>query len=57
VRRVDNMIFSPTKRGRGRPKRTWEDLVRGDLILNNIPHNLVFDRAQWRSVIHIADLT
>lgn len=57
VRRVDNMFFSPVKRGRGRPKRTLGELIRHDLLLNNISENLVFDRAQWRSMIHVADLT
>ena len=51
---VDNIVFSLVKRSRGRPKRTWEDIVKDDLIINNIPHNLVFDRAQWRSMVHIA---
>lgn len=57
VRRVDNMVRSPVKRGRGRLKRTWENIVKNDLIINYIPHNLVFDRAQWRNVLHIADFT
>ena len=46
------MVFSPVKRGRGKPKGTWEDIVKNDLIINNVPHNLVLNQAQWRSVIH-----
>ena len=57
VRRVDCMSFSPVKRGRGRPKRTLGDLIKHDLLLNNISENLIFDRALWRRVIHVADPT
>ena len=57
VRRVDGMTFSPLKRGRGRPQRTLKELIRQDLRLNNISERLVFDRAIWRRVIHVADPT
>ena len=57
VRRVDCMSFSPVRRGRGRPKRTLGELIKQDLVLNNISENMVFDRALWRRVIHVADLT
>lgn len=57
VRRVEGIVFSPIKRRRGRPRRTWEELVKMDLKLNNIPETLVQNRAEWRRVIHVADLT
>lgn len=43
MKMVDNMWFSLTKRGRWRPKITWEYIVKNDFIINNICHNLVFD--------------
>lgn len=59
LRWVYNMVLSLVKRCRGRPKRALETVVKNDLIVNNIPHNLVFDWAQWclRRVVHNADLT
>ena len=42
VRRIYCMIFNPGKRRRGRPKRTLEEIIKGDLRLNNISETLVF---------------
>ena len=42
--RVDRMVFSPAKRGRGRSSsRALEEIVRRDLMINDIPGNLVFN--------------
>ena len=57
VRIVDQMDCSPYKRGRGRPKRTLNDIIRRDLLINNISPNMTIDRTQWRRVIHVADST
>ncbi|XP_054801848.1 E3 ubiquitin-protein ligase AIRP2-like isoform X2 [Prosopis cineraria] len=57
VRRVEHITLSPTKRGRGRPKRTLLIVVERDLLINNIPKSLINDRAQWRLAIHVADPT
>lgn len=35
VRRVDNMILSPVKWGRGRPKTTLENIFKNDLMIND----------------------
>jgi hypothetical protein len=51
------MIVSPINRGRGRPKRTLGELIKQDLQINNITIDMVFDRAQCRRVIHVADPT
>ena len=42
VRKVDKMIFSPVKRGRGRLKRTLEEVVKRDFWLNDIFENLTW---------------
>ena len=36
IRRDDDMIFSPVKRGRERLKRTFKELIKEGLRLNNI---------------------
>ena len=46
VRRVDQIIRSPIKRGRGRPRRTLGELIEQDLLVNNIPKGLVTNRAE-----------
>jgi len=34
-------VFSPVKRSRGKPRRTLEEIVKRNLVVNNIPENLV----------------
>ncbi|RDX63647.1 Pentatricopeptide repeat-containing protein, partial [Mucuna pruriens] len=46
MRRVDHIIFSLVKRGRGRSRRTLEEIIKRDVIVNNITKHLVFNRAQ-----------
>ena len=41
VRRVNYMIFSLAKRRRGKPKRTLEEISKGDLRLNNSFETLI----------------
>ena len=50
LRGIDN-----TKRGRGRPKLTWEEAVKRDLKDWNVPRDLAFDRATWKSAIHVPE--
>jgi hypothetical protein len=50
LRGVDN-----AKRGRGRPKLTWEEAVKRDLRDWSIPSELAFDRAAWKSAIHVPE--
>ena len=42
ISRVDCMIFSLGKRRRGKPKRILEEIIKGDLKLNNILKLWVF---------------
>lgn len=37
VWRVDCMVFSCTRRRRERPRRTFEEIVKKDIMVNNIP--------------------
>lgn len=57
MRRVDNMVLSPVKRGQERPKRSLENIFERDLMVYNIPQLFVCDRAQCCQVIHIAALS
>ena len=46
VRIVDQMVWSPYKRGRGRPKRTLHELIQRDLLINNLSPSMTNDRTK-----------
>jgi hypothetical protein len=41
------------RRGRGRPKLTWDELVMRDLKEWDIPKELVMNRSTWRLAINV----
>ena len=57
VRRVENRELSQVKRGRGRPKKTWKETIKNDMNYLNLNKNMCYDRARWKTLIHIADPT
>ena len=46
---------SNVKRGRGRPKLTWVEAIKGDLKGWNIPKDLALDRSAWKTAIHVPE--
>ena len=50
LERVDNV-----KRGRGRPKLTWDELIKRDLKDCNISKEIVLDRSAWRLDINVPE--
>ncbi|KAG2546901.1 hypothetical protein PVAP13_9KG051657 [Panicum virgatum] len=50
LERVDNV-----KRGRGRPKLTWDESVKRDLKDWNISKEIVLDRSAWRLAINVPE--
>ena len=50
LERVDNV-----KRGRGRPKLTWDELVKRDLKIWNISKEIALDRSAWRLAINVPE--
>jgi len=48
-RRVDCIVFNPVKRMRGKP--TFEEVVKRELMVNNIFEDLIFNQAEWHHVI------
>jgi hypothetical protein len=49
--RVDSV-----RRGRGRPKLTWDESVKRDLKEWDIPKELVMDRNVWRLAINVPEI-
>ena len=41
IKKVNQMIFSPIKKGKRRPKKTLEEVIKGDLRLNVISDSLI----------------
>ena len=54
VRRVESIIVEG-KRGRGRPRRTWDEQIKVDLHELNLSKGLTRDRGSWRAHIHVLD--
>jgi len=50
LERVDN-----AKMGRGRPKLTWDESVKGDLKDWNISKEIALDRSVWRLTINVSE--
>jgi hypothetical protein len=51
LERVDNV-----KRGRGRPKLTWDESAKRGLKDWNISKDIVLDRSVWRLAINVLEL-
>jgi hypothetical protein len=57
VRRVDQMKGSQITRGRRRPRKTIRETIKEDLEIDELDRNMVYDRAFWCCLIHVADPT
>jgi hypothetical protein len=54
VRRIESIIVEG-KRGRGRPRKTWEEQIKSDLHELHLSRDLTMDRGSWRRLIHFPD--
>ena len=55
VRRCERIDLPGGKRGRGRPKKSLDEVVREDLKVVGLTEDLTHDRRLWRSRIRILD--
>ena len=55
VRRCENIDRLDYKRSRGRPKKSWCEVIRIDLKTLGLVEDMTHDRALWRSKIKVAD--
>ena len=55
VRRCELIDVPGGKRGRGRPKKSLDKLIREDLKVVGLTEDLAQDRRMWRSRIRILD--
>ena len=55
VRRCELIDLPDGKRGRGRPKKSLDEVIREDLIVVGLSEDLAQDRRLWRDRIRILD--
>ncbi|XP_070049665.1 uncharacterized protein [Nicotiana tomentosiformis] len=53
VRRCEWLALEGSRRGRGRPKKYWEEVIRQDMARLQISKDMALDRELWRSSIRV----
>ncbi|KAG5591582.1 hypothetical protein H5410_042096 [Solanum commersonii] len=53
VRRCEGLVVKGTRRGRGRPKKYWGEVIRQDLAQLHLTKDMTLDRKEWRSRIKV----
>ena len=56
VRRCERINIPEGKRGRGRPKKSLDEVIREDLKVVGLGEDLAQDKSIWRDRIRILDL-
>ena len=56
VRRCENLELGAICRGRGRPKKSWMEVIRQDLNLLNLSEDMALDRDHWKRRIRVPDV-
>jgi len=55
VRRCEKNYRPGLQRSRGRPKKSWSEVIRHDLKTLGLVEDMAQDRRLWRSKIKVAD--
>ena len=55
VRKSDAIHIEGNARERGRPKLTWIEIIKKDLVWCGLTDIMALDRVEWRNRIHVAD--
>ena len=55
VQRVECFKLEQVKRVRGRPKKTWMEVIRQDIEAKGLSEGILFDRIEWRKLIHVCN--
>ena len=55
VRRCEKIVLGASMggRGRGRPRKSWEEIIRQDLAILQLTEEMALDRNKWRSRIRV----
>ena len=55
VRKCEKISLSHYRRGRGRPKMSWNEVIRSDMKITGVTKDMTQDRNLWRSRIKIVE--
>ncbi|XVF73167.1 hypothetical protein PTKIN_Ptkin12aG0179600 [Pterospermum kingtungense] len=55
VRRCEALTVGQERKTRGRPLKTWKQVIRQDLSIREVDSILALDRNEWRRQIHVDD--
>ena len=55
VWRVKRIKLGQVKRAKGRPRKTWIDVIRQDIEVKGLHEGILLDRNEWRKLIHVPD--
>ncbi|XP_070010773.1 uncharacterized protein [Nicotiana sylvestris] len=53
VRRYERLAMESLRRGRGRPKKYWGEVIIHDMALLQLTEDMTLDRRVWRSMIKV----
>ncbi|XP_070040431.1 uncharacterized protein [Nicotiana tomentosiformis] len=53
VRRCEGLSMVGLRRGRERPKKSWEEIIRQDMSLLQLTKDMTHDKKVWRSRIRV----
>ena len=53
VRRCERLALDGFKRGRGRPKKYWREVIKRDMEQLQLTEDMIQDRKVWRKNIRI----
>ena len=56
VRKCEVLDLGDFRRGRGRPKKSWKEVIRQDLFPLSLSEVTVMDRTIWRQCIRVEDV-
>ena len=56
VRRCEMIEYPEYRRSRGRPKKSWSEVIRHDLRTLGLVEDMAQDRKLWRGRIKVADM-
>ena len=55
VKKSDLIQVDRMKRGKERPKITWVEIVKMNILVKEVTKNTILDRIEWWRNIHVVD--
>lgn len=53
MRRCEGLDIAGTRRGRGRLKKYWEEVIRHDMVQLQVTEQMTSDRSMWRACTRV----